>query len=62
MELLIIASNYFLWALITLISGLIGGYGIAAGFDGYKRTKDWFKNKNHIVNSEVEMLAASQEV
>jgi len=60
MSLLLIVGNYFLWSLFTLVSGVIGGYGLAAGFDGFKRTKLWLKNNknsNYVSGLEEEMLA-----
>ncbi len=61
MSILLLIGNYFLWALFTLVSGLIGGYGLAAGFDAFKRSKEWMRNKNYINNLEEEMLASAQK-
>ena len=59
MSILLLVGKFLLWALFTLVSGLIGGYGLAAGFDAFKKTKEWMKNKNYINNLEEEMLGAA---
>lgn len=64
MELLLLLGNYLLWALLTILSGCVGGFGLAMGFDAFKKTKSWFsgrKNKKYLNQLEEELLAASQE-
>ena len=65
MTLLFIIGNYFLWALLTILSGCVGGFGLALGFHSFKKIKDLFKakkNKNYLNELEQELIASSQEI
>ena len=69
MSLLLVVGNFFLWSLLSLVSGIIGGYGLAAGFDGFKRTKAWVeqreadkKNESYLTNLEEEFMAGATRV
>jgi hypothetical protein len=51
MSLLLIIGNVFLWSLLTIVSGFMGGLGLAGGFHVFKATKDWLAAKRNKENS-----------
>ena len=45
MSMLLLVGNLFLWALLTILSGFMGGVGLAGGFAAFKSLKNKFSNK-----------------
>ena len=61
MNLIFLIGNYLLWAFLTILSGAVGGFGLAAGFYSFKRTKEWIQHKrNKSYIKEEEFMAASE--
>jgi hypothetical protein len=52
MSLLIICGQLFLWSLLTILSGLMGGIGLAAGFAAFKGIKEKFSDMKTKSNHE----------
>lgn len=72
MSLLLFLGNFLLWSLLTIISGLMGGIGLAGGFAAFKGIQNFFneakderiekKNRNYLDGLEAAMAAgATQE-
>jgi hypothetical protein len=52
MSLLLIVGQYFIWSLFTILSGFLGGVGLAGGFAAFKSIRDKFAEKKDEVNHE----------
>ena len=64
MSLLLLLGQFLLWAILSLVSGVIAGYGLSIGFDGFKKTKEWVekrKNENYLTGLEKKVILGKQE-
>lgn len=61
MALLLVTSQFLVWGIITLLSGLLGGIGLASGFELFRSIRDKITNrKNKKYVSDLEEACYSQ--
>ncbi len=52
MSILLFLGQFFLWSLLTILSGCMGGIGLAAGFATFKGIKNYFTEAKEEANHE----------